>query len=420
MIFLKPNLVQPAQAGVDAVLAHGKHGNVAALLAVVQANEPVQLAGAGVGGGAGRAGGGAGAPPPGQGAAGLQLQRVALGVARAAGVEQGAVALLVALDLVVAGGAELPRPPAGAGVGPQLGAGGAATGAAGVLGLVVPPAQLQAPGAWGAGGGGTAVGGGGCGGGAVQAEDGTLVVAIELRAAVPLPLRPLRPGAGAAWAPLALALGAELPFAEPGLAAVAQVAVLAAQHPLRGGQRGLQPVQGQFGVLVVGFAVGAGAAVGQLGTEQQGRGGAGAGALPQGLQVLHAQLGKGVQAGLGLAAALKRQGDAGAGQARQAEGEAVGVRGAVEVAVPAQGAGDLPAREGVERAGAKGQRGGGQQGVGLLQLGQQAADGRGQVAARGQQAQQVEGGDGVTLGEQGLGVVQLGTGQVGLQQQGAL
>ena len=136
--------------------------------------------------------------------------------------------------------------------------------------------------------------------------------------------------------------------------------------------------------------------------------------------MLHAQLGKGVQAGLGLAAALKRQGDAGAGQARQAEGEAVGVRGAVEVAVPAQGAGELPAREGVERAGAKGQRGGGQQGVGLLQLGQQAADGRGQVAARGQQAQQVEGGDGVALGEQGLGVVQLGTGQVGLQQQGAL
>ena len=199
---------------------------------------------------------------------------------------------------------------------------------------------------------------------------------------------------------------------------------MAAQHPLRGGQRGLQPVQGQFGVLVVGFAVGAGAAVGQLGTEQQGRGGAGAAAvaaaLPQGLQVLHAQLGKGVQAGLGLAAALKRQGDAGAGQARQAEGEAVGVRGAVEVAVPAQGAGDLPAREGVERAGAKGQRGSGQQGVGLLQLGQQAADGRGQVAARGQQAQQVEGGDGVALGKQGLGVVQLGTGQVGLQQQGAL
>ena len=210
------------------------------------------------------------------------------------------------------------------------------------------------------------------------------------------------------------------------MAAVAQVAVLAAQHPLRGGQRGLQPVQGQFGVLVVGFAVGAGAAVGQLGTEQQGRGAAVAiaiavaAALPQGLQVLHAQLGKGVQAGLGLAAALKRQGDAGAGQARQAEGEAVGVRGAVEVAVPAQGAGELPAREGVKQAGAKGQRGGGQQGVGLLQLGQQAADGRGQVAARGQQAQQVEGGDGVALGEQGLGVVQLGTGQVGLQQQGAL
>ena len=96
------------------------------------------------------------------------------------------------------------------------------------------------------------------------------------------------------------------------------------------------------------------------------------------------------------------------------------MRGAVEVAVPAQGAGELPAREGVKRAGAKGQRGGGQQGVGLLQLGQQAADGRGQVAARGQQAQQVEGGDGVALGEQGLGVVQLGTGQVGLQQQGAL
>ena len=196
---------------MDAVLAHGKHGNVAALLAVVQANEPVQLAGAGVGGGTGRAGGGAGGPP-GQGSAGLQLQRVALGVARAASIQQGAVALLVALDLVVPDGAELPRPPAGAGVGPQLGAGGAATGAAGVLGLVVPPAQLQAPGARGAGGGGV-VGGGGCGGGAVQAKDGALVVAIQLRAAVPLPLRPLRPGAGAAWAPLALALGAELPFA---------------------------------------------------------------------------------------------------------------------------------------------------------------------------------------------------------------
>ena len=61
----------------------------------------------------------------------MQLQRVALGVARAAGVEQGAVALLVALDLVVPDGAELPRPPAGAGVGPQLGAGAMAGAALG-------------------------------------------------------------------------------------------------------------------------------------------------------------------------------------------------------------------------------------------------------------------------------------------------
>ena len=135
-----------------------------------------------------------------------------------------------------------------------------------------------------------------------------------------------------------LALGAELPFVEPGLSAVAQVAVLPAQQPLRARLGRLQPVRGQFAVLVVGFAVGVRAALGHLRAEQQGRGGMG---RSQGAQLLHAQLGEGKCAGLGLAAALQGQGDAGARDAGHAQAEAVGVRGAVEVAVPAQGAGEV-------------------------------------------------------------------------------
>ena len=324
----------------------------------------------------------------------------------AAIVEQGAVAGGVA---AVAGlGIEQPRALGAervAGIGAQAVLVLCGAGALGVGGLVAPGTggQLPLPTTWQAT--------------APLAADASVAprqhfVALQLAV---LPLEAHARDAGGCCGPSAVSCGRPFKPRRQALAGVAGAGV--------GLQRGdgctgvVAPAAapgGAVGVLQLHFGLGA-VGVGHAGAAALQHGGLQVPAVATGLHtgVLQAQIGAGIHAGAGLAAAVHRQGEVFTGQG---ECEAAQPRGAQQVAVVA-GAQACADAGGLRRV--AGGPGGCQRPL-LASLAQALAQRHGQVGALVQGKHQVEGRGGVAAAGQGQGVVELGFGVVGVEQQGAL